>query len=285
MSKILGCTCRLEGIKISPYKFKPFQLENERVRIVIEPGHGGEDTGIVYKDRMEKNENLKLALAVGEILSNYGVEVIYTRTTDVSQTDEEIQNIIETSEGNLYLGIHRVPNVGIPPYPGTEVIIVNTSEMEKLASRNINFELENMGYNNLGIIQVSDNLDVEQHNTIPSINLILGVFGPNHQNLDYDEKFEETAQAIAHGILKTFQLQAQNLGLDYRYRVQVGLFRDYNNALNLLNRLLYEGYQAEIVRQGDFYSIQVGNFSNLDEAADLERRLRSQGYDTLLIAV
>lgn len=52
-------------------------------KIVLDAGHGGEDPGAVYKDRKEKDDNLKLALAVGRILEDNGVDVVYTRTTDV----------------------------------------------------------------------------------------------------------------------------------------------------------------------------------------------------------
>ena len=55
-------------------------------KIVLDAGHGGEDPGAVYKDRKEKDDNLKLTLAVGKILEENGVDVVYTRTTDVYQT-------------------------------------------------------------------------------------------------------------------------------------------------------------------------------------------------------
>ena len=43
--------------------------------IMLDAGHGGQDPGAVYKGRQEKNDNLKLALAVGEILKNKGIEL------------------------------------------------------------------------------------------------------------------------------------------------------------------------------------------------------------------
>ena len=46
--------------------------------IMLDAGHGGQDPGAVYKGRQEKNDNLKLALAVGEILKNKGID-IFTR--------------------------------------------------------------------------------------------------------------------------------------------------------------------------------------------------------------
>ena len=35
--------------------------------IMLDAGHGGQDPGAVYKGRQEKDDNLKLALAVGNI--------------------------------------------------------------------------------------------------------------------------------------------------------------------------------------------------------------------------
>ena len=43
--------------------------------IMLDAGHGGQDPGAVYKGRQEKNDNLKLALAVGEILKNKGIDI------------------------------------------------------------------------------------------------------------------------------------------------------------------------------------------------------------------
>ena len=44
--------------------------------IMLDAGHGGQDPGAVYKGRQEKNDNLKLALAVGEILKNKGIDTL-----------------------------------------------------------------------------------------------------------------------------------------------------------------------------------------------------------------
>ena len=57
--------------------------------IVIDAGHGGFDNGAMYQGRKEKDDNLRLALAVGQILEQQGYDVIYTRTTDVYQSPYE----------------------------------------------------------------------------------------------------------------------------------------------------------------------------------------------------
>lgn len=51
--------------------------------MMLDSGHGGSDPGAVYRGRREKDDTLRLTLAVGEILQENGIEVLYTRTTDV----------------------------------------------------------------------------------------------------------------------------------------------------------------------------------------------------------
>ena len=51
--------------------------------IALDAGHGGSDPGAVYNGRQEKDDNLKLAMAVGSILENAGVDVVYTREDDI----------------------------------------------------------------------------------------------------------------------------------------------------------------------------------------------------------
>lgn len=57
--------------------------------VMLDAGHGGWDPGASYYGRQEKNDNLNLALAVGNILEQKGIPVIYTRTSDVYQTPFE----------------------------------------------------------------------------------------------------------------------------------------------------------------------------------------------------
>ena len=52
-------------------------------KIVIDAGHGGRDSGAVYRGRMEKDDALALALEVGAMLENAGQDVVYTRTDDI----------------------------------------------------------------------------------------------------------------------------------------------------------------------------------------------------------
>ena len=47
-------------------------------KIMLDPGHGGTDPGAVYEGRQEKDDALRLATAVGEILRKNGYDVEFT---------------------------------------------------------------------------------------------------------------------------------------------------------------------------------------------------------------
>ena len=46
------------------------------VKVVVDAGHGGSDPGAVYQGRQEKDDTLALALKLGKILEDNGIEVI-----------------------------------------------------------------------------------------------------------------------------------------------------------------------------------------------------------------
>lgn len=71
----------------------------------------------------------------------------------------------------------------------------------------------------------------------------------------------------------------------YRYHVQIGVFRNYNMAIQLQLQLFEVGWISDIERQGDFYTVYMGEYTEIDKAALLELYLRYHGFNTLVIAV
>ena len=53
------------------------------IRIVIDPGHGGKDPGAAGNGLLEKNINLEISRRLAKNLSDYDVEVILTRDSDL----------------------------------------------------------------------------------------------------------------------------------------------------------------------------------------------------------
>ena len=67
------------------------------------------------------------------------------------------------------------------------------------------------------------------------------------------------------------------------YRVQVGAYRNKNNADRMLNSLLIEGFPAFIIYENDYYKVQVGAFRQLSNAIKMEQKLRKFRYNTYIV--
>ena len=55
------------------------------IRIILDAGHGGRDSGAVFGERVEKDDNLEMTLAVGRLLEEQGFDVVYIRQEDIYQ--------------------------------------------------------------------------------------------------------------------------------------------------------------------------------------------------------
>jgi N-acetylmuramoyl-L-alanine amidase len=78
-------------------------------RIVIDAGHGGQDTGTVGpKGLMEKDLCLDIALRLGKLIQQKvpSADVIYTRRNDSFITLEERSEIANNAKADLFLSIH-----------------------------------------------------------------------------------------------------------------------------------------------------------------------------------
>jgi N-acetylmuramoyl-L-alanine amidase len=76
--------------------------------IVIDPGHGGKDTGATGATSKEKTINLAVALKLGSLIeqNHKDVKVIYTRKTDVFIPLDERANKANRNEADLFVSIH-----------------------------------------------------------------------------------------------------------------------------------------------------------------------------------
>ncbi len=76
-------------------------IESEKNLIIIDAGHGGEDSGAIGSNGVyEKDLNLEIANSLGEELKKEGFAVLYTRTTDklLYSEDENIKGLRKISD-------------------------------------------------------------------------------------------------------------------------------------------------------------------------------------------
>lgn len=248
--------------------------------IMLDAGHGGVEPGAVYKGRQEKDDTLRLTLAIGEILQNNGIDVSYTRTTDIYETPFEKAMEANQAGVDFFISIHRNSYPTDNQVSGVESLVYDLSGIKYDMAKEINEQLEAIGFVNLGV-HARPNLIVLKRTQMPAVLVEVGFINSDTDNLLFDENFDAIAQAIASGILDT--LESAGVVEEYEYHVQVGLFRNFRNAQRLLEDLMVKGFPAEIDDDGPFIRVKVGEFDNIEDAAMMERRLRQAGYDTLII--
>jgi len=82
---------------------------NYRIKkIVIDAGHGGKDNGTKWGDSKEKDIALNVTLLLGQLVQDQfpGVEVLYTRQSDVFIPLHERAALANENEADLFLSIH-----------------------------------------------------------------------------------------------------------------------------------------------------------------------------------
>lgn len=248
-------------------------------KVVLDAGHGGSNPGAVYRGREEKTDALNLTLAVGEILEDHGVDVVFTRTEDITQSPGQKARIANEEDADYFVSIHRNSSPRENQYEGVETLVYDDSGVKAQMARNINRNMSELGFRNIGVTP-RPNLIVLNSTQMPAVLVEAGFINTDKDNELFDTQFDRMAQAIADGILET--IQPQQVETPPYYRVQVGLFRNRNNAETLLYRLQLEGYPAYMVYEDGFYVVQVGTFTDLDNAVKMEARLRAAGYSTLV---
>ena len=172
-------------------------------RIILDAGHGGRDSGAVFENRVEKEDNLNLTLAVGRLLEEQGFDVVYTRQEDIYQSPFQKATIANELDGDLFVSIHRnsssIPN----QYQGIETLIYSMGGFPEDVAENINEELEEVGYINLGI-EERPRLIVLNSTQMPAVLVEVGFINSEADNRLFVDFFEETADAIARGIAESF---------------------------------------------------------------------------------
>ncbi|MCI8402411.1 MAG: N-acetylmuramoyl-L-alanine amidase [Lachnospiraceae bacterium] len=250
-------------------------------RIAIDPGHGGRDPGAVYEGRQEKDDNLELALAVGQLLEDRGIDVVYTRMDDVYNTPMEKATMANNSGADLFVSFHRnaMPTPGSAS--GAEVLVYEDEGLPAEVGRNVLSELSEAGFTDRGVIE-RKNLVVLRRTQMPAVLLEVGFIDNLQDNQTFDGEFDQIAQGIAEGILESVGMDKTPEDERTLYRVQVGAFRESEYAYDLLNQLLAAGYPAFIIYEDNLYRVQVGAFARLENAIRMERDLRQAGYNTYI---
>ena len=258
----------------------------EKKKVMIDAGHGGtKDPGAVFEDRMEKDDTLRLALAVGRILEENGVNAVYTRSTDVYDTPYQKAEMGNEAGVDYFVSLHR--NAASEPGKGSGVmtLVYKTGRESEQLADSIQRELARTGYVDLGVIERPD-LIVLRKTQMPAVLVEAGFIDNPEDNKRFDAQFDEIAAAVASGTLNVIDDDMDRRPVeesDYYYQIQTGAYRIRSLAEQQLEELRRMGFPAFLVYDGTYFKLRVGAFKNLDNAVRMERELRKAGFPTVLL--
>lgn len=109
MLKIYRIFSILLCLSLSQSLAQPLKSDKFSIKcVVIDPGHGGNDSGATFGGIHEKDIALNIALKFGEkIMSEFpNIKVVYTRKTDVFIPLEQRGKIANEAKGDLFVSIH-----------------------------------------------------------------------------------------------------------------------------------------------------------------------------------
>lgn len=240
-------------------------------RIVIDAGHNGiSDPGAVYNGRRESDDNLDMALAVGDILARNGFDVVYTRTGNNNQTVQQKAQLANDADADLFVSIHRNDSPYPGQYNGVQTLIFDRTGIKLPMAENINRQLEEVGYRNINV-ETRPNLTVLRRTRMPALLVEVGFLNSDVDNQLFDTRFQETAQAIADGIMETLDAAAGDTA--------GGSSGEGDASEDSGNSSQDPGAARPL------YRVQVGAFYNLQNAVALEQELKRMGYNTWIVTV
>lgn len=177
------------------------------ITIMLDPGHGGSDSGAVGPliNYPEKDINLKTSLKLRDELEALGAKVLMTRTSDIAVSLSDRLTASRNSKPDMFLSIHAnsmADNVDISKINGFSVHYKEA--LSKTLSTLLANQSGEIGRRNRGIKY--DNFYVVRGTWTPSMLIECG-FVPNPDEFELlTNEYEQTklAKSLAEGIARYF---------------------------------------------------------------------------------
>lgn len=196
------------------YGLQPVAAEARNKLVVIDPGHGGSDTGSRgYENGVavlnEKDINLDISLRVQKMLEAAGVRLYMIRTKDITIPLYDRQDTANMLEASLYVAIHNNSYTTDTP-SGTEVHYHGKDDppVEGISAMEVAKNLQSTLAANLGLVnrgtKVSPELAVLRRTVMPAV-IIEGAFISNPNDLNYmktDDFREKYAMSVAKCVIE-----------------------------------------------------------------------------------
>ena len=221
------------------------EVMSKMATVFLSAGHGGSNPGAVAYGLKEKDINLNALLACKEVLEAHGVNVVCSRTKD--EDDDVYEEVREANASGADIAVSFHANAG--GGDGYEAFYYSTSAKGKKLAQLGEKYVKELGQNSRGI-KSGDHLYFVRKTSMPAV-LFESFFLDNDTDNDIgDTVAEQKAFGVAYA-----KAILEYLGITYKateaieklYRVQVGAFKNKQNAEKLLAELKEKGYIGFIV--------------------------------------
>lgn len=186
--------------------------KTDKIRFVIDPGHGGEDAGAIATDgTLEKDLNLQISALLSTVLELNGCEVLLTREDDRLLYDiygdldsykgqkkvYDLKNRLKLAEENansIYVGIHmnKFPE---EKYKGLQVYYSKNTELSHQVATDIRGAVctELQPYNNRQTKKADSSIYILHNASIPAVLIECGFLSNQEEllllkSMDYQKK-------------------------------------------------------------------------------------------------
>lgn len=179
--------------------------------IAVDAGHGGWDNGATFEGRLEKDDNLRLALAVQEEMEGQGLNVLMTRDSDVYVSLQDRVQMANEANADLFVSLHRNSYFEQTPWANGVSNFIYLTEPEETVGRAARLVLDRVVEAGVqadrGVFR--GNYYVLRRTAMPAMLLEMGYIINERDNELFDEKLYDYAIAITKGVMDYFGLTYQ----------------------------------------------------------------------------
>ncbi|SNX54242.1 N-acetylmuramoyl-L-alanine amidase [Thermoanaerobacterium sp. RBIITD] len=195
--------------------------------IVLDPGHGGNDSGAVGNNFLEKDINLNISLKLKDIVKSKNINVIMTRDKDISLGLQERCDIANKNKADYFISIH-CNGFKDTSAKGTETYSYPGSIIGAKLAVSIQRSIVSM-LNTIDRGTKTANFYVLHHTDMPAILIETG-FITHFEDVNLlVNKPNLFATAISNGIFNFLGLQGVSISDDIEKLHQGGLINDYHD--------------------------------------------------------
>jgi len=176
------------------------------MKVCIDPGHGGHDSGAVGNGVKESALVLSIGRRVRDLLKPH-VEVIMTRESDHFVSLSERCNIANDAACDIFVSLHANSAINTDAH-GVETFTSGSDASRKLATLILNRHLEAVEQKNRGVKRA--NFHVLRNTRMPAVLQELGFVSNTGEAaiLDSTANQEKMARAVTDGVLNFFQISS-----------------------------------------------------------------------------